>query len=52
MKKLLTFISILIVVSLFVASAQNKSFELTQDEIITMNLCMFICEPSLRAQRS
>jgi 7,8-dihydropterin-6-yl-methyl-4-(beta-D-ribofuranosyl)aminobenzene 5'-phosphate synthase len=37
MKKLLASISILIVVSLFVASAQNKSFELTRDEIITMN---------------
>jgi 7,8-dihydropterin-6-yl-methyl-4-(beta-D-ribofuranosyl)aminobenzene 5'-phosphate synthase len=37
MKKLLTFISIFIIVSLFVASAQNKSVELTQDEIITMN---------------
>ena len=37
MNKLLTSISILIAVSLFVASAQNKSFELTQDEMNTMN---------------
>ncbi|OFY74845.1 MAG: hypothetical protein A2V46_15100 [Bacteroidetes bacterium RBG_19FT_COMBO_42_7] len=37
MKKLLIAISILISVSFFTASAQNKSFELTNDEINTMN---------------
>ena len=37
MKKQLISISILIVVSLLVASAQYKSFEFTQDEINTMN---------------
>ena len=37
MKKLLIAISILIAVSFFNASAQNKSFELTKDEINMMN---------------
>jgi 7,8-dihydropterin-6-yl-methyl-4-(beta-D-ribofuranosyl)aminobenzene 5'-phosphate synthase len=37
MKKILIPISFLFAVSLFNASAQNKSFELTQDEMTTMN---------------